>query len=287
MLTTSDQPPIVQNRSVHGGARLVYASDITGDTYLAKQWVRPPLHLSKAYMEHGWAISQLMSPTAGLLDGDIIEIDTKVEAGAKAGLISPAACRAHTMTNGYATIDQNYSVGENAILDLWPAPVILQKDASLKQFTKVDLTTSSTLLLCEIISPGRVTFGEAFTFKSWKSKLRIRRDDCLLAFENFTVNPAQGGALDWRQKSPTATYASLYFVSPDYDDLLVEKIHRIEEDGVYIGASALRENGLGIKILANDGIALRKAISTVRSLLIETIPAKYPTALQRGQTFFN
>lgn len=265
----------------------MYASDSLGATQLKEQWVRPPLHMSKAYMEHGWAISQLMSPTAGLLQGDLIEIDATVEAGAKAALISPAACRVHTMENGCARIQQSYRLEEDAFLDLWPAPLILQKDASLKQETLVDISSSSTLLLCEIVSPGRVTFGELFSFSQWQSRLKIRRDGCLIAFENFSVDPSQGGAADWRQKSPTAIYASLYFVSPNPSTQLIEPIHSLDVEDAYIGASALREGGIGIKVLASDGVALRKAISAVRSLLLSNVKITYPKALQRAQTFFN
>ena len=276
-----------QPRSVLGGARLRYVAEASRKTQLAEQWVRPPLHMSKTYQEKGWAISQLMSPTAGLLQGDVIEIDASVEAGGHAALISPAACRVHTMDAGHATVSQHYTVGENAVLDLWPAPLILQKDASLKQETTVELTTSSQVILCEIVSPGRVRFGETFTFTRWQSKLKIRREGKLLAYENFTVDPAKGGAEDWQQFSKNGTYASIYLLTAKPAVELIERLHALNIDDVYLGASALREGGIGIKILAGDGVGLRKSIGAVRSMLIEHMDTPYPWALQRAQTFFN
>ena len=120
-----------QRPAVSGGARLCYTTRVGIGTRLTEQWVRPPLHLTKAYHEKDWAISILMSPTAGLLDGDLLEVQATVAAGAKAALISPAACRVHTMEVGHATVHQHYMVEAGAVLDVWPAPLILQKDAIL------------------------------------------------------------------------------------------------------------------------------------------------------------
>ena len=123
--------------AVNGGVRLRYTADSQG-TALKEQWVRPPLHLAKTYQDKSWAINLLTSPTAGLLEGDHLEIDCTIEAGAKAALISPAACRVHTMTKGEATIHQLYRVGEAAALDVWPAPLVLQSASRLKQHTTVE-----------------------------------------------------------------------------------------------------------------------------------------------------
>ena len=287
MLLEVDPSPAIRRRSVIGGARLRYRADDHGHTQLQEQWVRPPLHMSKSYLEHGWAISQLMSPTAGLLEGDLIEIKASVDDKARAGLISPAACRVHTMDSGHATVRQNYTVGNGAIFDLWPAPMILQEKSSLVQETQVDLAADSTVILCEIVSPGRVTFGEAFKFSQWRSRLRIRKEGRLIAYENFSVDPSKGEVQDWRNFAPSATYASIYFISPKIDPELFEAIHNIDIEGTYIGASSLRDAGLGIKILADDGVGLRKAIATVRSMLIKNVDSVYPKALQRAQTFFN
>ena len=91
-------------------------------------------------------VSLLTSPTAGLLEGDKLEVDVSVDPGAKVALISPAACRVHTMNQGSAIIEQSYKVGSGALLDVWPAPLILQKDARLEQTTRVEVAGDSVLL---------------------------------------------------------------------------------------------------------------------------------------------
>ena len=273
--------------AVLGGARLGYTHRADVGTRLTQQWVRPPLYLAKAYHEKDWAISILTSPTAGLLDGDRLEVVATVAAGAKAALISPAACRVHTMNSGYAQVDQHYTVEAGGVLDVWPAPMILQKAAALRQITRLDVAADATVLLCEVVSPGRAAFGEWFEFSEWRSSLRIYREKKLLSYENFTCVPERGDLSDWRELYPSGNYAGLYYLTPEPLDGLVQALHDLEIADAVIGASPLREGGLGVKLLAKDGISLRKAIFSVRSLLIAHSKLVFPHALQRAQTFFH
>ncbi len=273
--------------AVRGGARLRYEFVPEHGTRLMGQWVRPPLHMTKAYHDKDWAVSILSSPTAGLLDGDFLELDVEVCDGARAGLISPAACRIHTMNTGDATVEQTFVVGDDAVLDVWPAPLILQKEASLQQTTRLEVAESSTVLMCEVITPGRAAYGESFEFTRWASSLRILRAGKLVAYENFELCPEKGDAADWRTLYPNGSYAGIYYLTPQPLEDLVQQLHQLELEGATIGASPLRAGGLGIKVLAQDGISLRKAIFSVRNLLVPHSKVIFPVALQRAQTFFN
>lgn len=286
-MTGISKAPLIARSAVQGGVRLSYDKIADSGTRLIKQWVRPPLHLAKAYHEEDWAVSLLTSPTAGLLDGDRLEVTAEVGVGAKAALISPAACRVHTMGGGSAEVEQYYRVASGGILDVWPAPLILQKDAVLRQSTQIDVAEDATVLFCEVIAPGRAAYGECFEFAEWRSRLSIRAQGRLLAYENFSCLPGQGDLADWRKVYKEGIYAGLYYLSPRPLDTMIQTLHDLDEKGVHLGASSLREGGLGIKILAKDGITLRKSIHSVRKLLIAHTEEKFPNALLRSQTFFH
>jgi urease accessory protein len=178
-------------------------------------------------------------------------------------------------------------VGSNALLDVWPAPLILQKEARLEQSTRVEVASDSILLFCEVVSPGRAAYGENFAFTEWKSRLKIFRDEKLLAFENFSCRPEQGDLMDWRERFPQGSYASFYFLAPFPMEDLVESLHEINSEEASIGASLLRDGGMGIKILAADGLHLRKTVFLVRKMLYELVGNDLPHALRRAQTFFH
>lgn len=271
--------------SVHGGVRLRYEWDNSATT-LKEQWVRPPLHLAKTYRDQGWAINLLTSPTAGLLEGDQMKIDCTADAGAKAALIHPAACRVHTMSDGEAAIRQHYRAGKEAVLDIWPAPLVLQSASKLTQVTTVEVEASSTVLLTEIVAPGRASYGESFRFHSWRSKLRIYRSGTIIAYENFQVVPQGGDAADWRARFPDGPYVGIYFLTPQPVAELTEPLNKLSTGDAAIGASPLRAGGLGIKLLARDGLALRKSMLHIRELLIKASCVAFPQTLHRAQTFF-
>lgn len=272
--------------AVCGGARLRFATRDGVGTRLLEQRVRPPLHLTKAYHENDWAISLLTSPTAGLLEGDALNIDTELGPGSRAALISPAACRVHTMSDGVARIQQKYSLAAGSALDVWPASLVLQKDAALHQETEIDCAADATLFFTEILAPGRAAYGESFQFREWRSCLRLRRAGQLVAFENFRCSPEAGEPADWRQHYPQGLYASIYYLSPQSYGTSVEALHQLDIAEATIGASPLREGGIAIKILAASGIQLRRSILAVRELLIPQTGLGFPPALQRAQTFF-
>lgn len=274
-----------QRPAVQGGVRLRYEST-DNSTSLIEQWVRPPLHIAKTYHENSWAINLLTSPTAGLLQDDQLKVECTVGKGAKAALISPAACRVHTMAEGKAIIQQHYRVSDDAVLEVWPAPLVLQSASKLKQITKVEVEASGTLLLTEIISPGRTTYGESFEFDFWHSQLRIYRLGALLTYENFQVHPRNNDVPDWRNWFPTGPYVSIYFLTPQSISNIIEPLNNLSSGEVAVGASPLREGGLGIKVLAQDGLALRKSVLQIRELLIDLSGISFPSALKRAQTFF-
>ena len=273
--------------AVLGGAKLSYTSIDGLGTRLNNQWVRPPLHLAKAYHERNWAVSILTSPTAGLLADDRLEISATIMPNAQAAIISPAACRVHTMARGHAEINQRYKVESGSVLDIWPAPLVLQKDAALRQTTLIEAAPDATVFFCELISPGRAAFGERFCFREWRSNTKVVRDGELIVLENFFCDPSCGDLGDWRTLYPDGNYASFYYLSALPLNDIVKQLHQLELTRAILGASPLRVGGIGVKIIAADGIELRKTVALVRNLLITHSKLAVPQALRRSQTFFS
>ncbi len=285
MLTFENKNDLSRS-AVKGGAHLVYGLNSLGASSLIKQWVSPPLHISKAHQEEGFAISQLLSPTAGLLEGDILEMEVTVQENTNAAVISPAACRIHSMNSGYAHIQQTYSVEKDGYLDVWTAPLILQATSRLKQKTVLNVATGGCLLFCEIITPGRSAFGEQFAFEQWQSNTRIFYDGNLINYENFTCEPKKGDVRDWQEAYPDGNYASIYLICDRDFEAIIADMHQIETPEAIIGLSDLNGPGLGIKVLAKDGVSLRKTIILVREKLFEALHFNIPPSLNRSQSFF-
>src|SRR4051812_39097966 len=149
---------------LEGHLRLVCGLDSRGRSHLRRQSFRAPMHISKPHEEHGTLIVNVVSPTAGLLDGDLVECDIAVEPGARLLLTSPSASRAHCMRSGKARLLQKFHVGHDASLDVWPEIFIPQGGTRYHQQTTVNVDPGGELLFSEMLAPGRVASGEAFAY---------------------------------------------------------------------------------------------------------------------------
>ena len=66
---------------------------------------------------------------------------------------------------------------------------------------------------------------------------------------------------------------------------MIDDLNGLSDRACYVRASPLRKGGIGVKLIAEDGCALRRGITQLRSLIL---PAQdqLPHALKRAQTFF-
>ena len=83
-----------------GHLHLTVSADPAGRTYLRAQSFRAPLHLSKAHTDEGALVVNIVNPTAGLFDGDEVEMCVKVEAGSRLVLTTPSAGRVYRSGTG-------------------------------------------------------------------------------------------------------------------------------------------------------------------------------------------
>ena len=61
-------------------------------------------------------------------------------------------------------------------------------------------------------------------------------------------------------------------------EALVEALNELSDRACYVGASPLRKGGIGVKLIAEDGCALRRKITQLRTLILPA-PDALPNAL--------
>ena len=80
---------------MRGHLHLLCGLDDRGESSLRRQSFRAPMHISKSFTEAGTLVVNVVNPTAGILEGDFIEVEVAVETGARLLLTSPSASRSH------------------------------------------------------------------------------------------------------------------------------------------------------------------------------------------------
>ena len=254
-----------------GHLRITCSSDEQGKSYLSEKSFAVPIHISKPYWDGHALLVNLVSPTAGLLEGDKVECDVGIESGASLVLTAPAATRVHTMQGSdSARLVQKFTIQGGGFLEYNPEPLILQRDSAFSQHTRIDLEDGAELLFLENLLPGRITHGEAFEFATFRNRLEIFRDGRPLIIENYHLSD-DVTLRDWKAAFPEAGYASFYSFSPTWKENKppIQEIEALQTEDALIGMTQVDAEGWAVRILTATPIHLRQSIQTVRKLLLE------------------
>ena len=271
-------------RGLSGHLELVADADARGQTRLRHQSFCAPVHLSKPFHDADALVVNIVNPTAGLLDGDRLRIDVRVERGARLVLTTPSANRVHTMHGGHAEVTHRFLVEAGGSLEWWPELLIPQRGARYRQRTELDVAEGGELLFFEQLAPGRTAAGEVFAYDElrWATDLRVAGR--LLARERYGLLPG-GGSLDaLRQRFPQAYYASAFVVTPGtgVPSACWETLRAAQGADAWVGASALAEGIFAWKLVAANSLALRWTAGAMRETVYGVLGRRCPAWRRAG-----
>lgn len=270
-------PPNVQGRSLRGHLRAVAGVDARGETYLREQSFRAPLHLSKPHHEAGALVINVVSPTAGLFDGDEVDLSLVVEPGARAVLTTPCASRIHQARSGHAAVmRQEIVVRSGAFAEYFPELLIPQRGARYRQETTLRVEPGGTLLFFEWLAPGRVASGETFAYTELQWHTDLWLGATLAARERYLLRPDGPSLAGLRLAFPAGHYLGCFIIG----DLTFpqEEIERLDGPDVTMGAGPLAAPGAWtIKALCRDNLAARRTLGALRTAIYQALPRAMPS----------
>jgi urease accessory protein len=131
----------------------------SGQTILANLERRAPYTVQRAlYCDEGMpglAFVFLITTTGCVLQGDRLALDITLGPRAQAHLTSQSATKIHAMDANYAAQSQTITLADESYLEFLPDPVIPHRHSRFISDTQISVAPSATLLLSEIIQPGR------------------------------------------------------------------------------------------------------------------------------------
>ncbi len=250
-----------------------------GVTYLSAQSFRAPLHLSKPHQDAGALVANMVNPTAGLFDGDQIEIEATAQTGANLVLTTPSASRVYRSRNGGpARVRQRFQVEAGGFLEYYPEPFIPQAGARFHQHTELRAAVGGTLLCFDWLSPGRTASGEAFQYSELLWDLDAWSGECLVARERYRLRPADDSLETLRGFGPETHYVSVVGLGAfgSLDDL-----DSLSTADTYLGHGPLVSGGCLIKALCRDSLSARRLLPRLRARLHAALGRPGPPRLGR------
>ncbi|MER7245554.1 urease accessory protein UreD [Kribbella sp. NPDC000426] len=241
-----------------------------GTTRVVGQYQRSPLYVYRPiYLDPvrpDMAFVFMQQQGDGLVQGDRYRTDIDCGPGTAVHLTTQAATKVFRARDNFATQLVNLRVGEGAVLEYLPDPVIPFAGSRLYQRTCLTVADDATVILGEVLLPGRTARSEAFDYDLYWADTEARDPHGTLLFsDRLRLRP---GELD-DPRSPAVlgrhdVLASLYVISPRMSSAaLVTELREALADvpDVLSGATELPAGrGAAVRILGGTSRAVRAAM---------------------------
>ncbi|MGQ0694140.1 MAG: urease accessory protein UreD [Nitrospiraceae bacterium] len=225
----------------------------------------PPIYLD----ETGAAYTLLLNPSGGLVGGDHLSIDLRLDAGAHVLISAPSANRVYRSRGEVSVQEVEIALGAGAVLEWLPEHTIPFGGSRYRQTVHVTLAPGATILLWDAVASGRIARAERWAFTSLENEIRITTASGNSILERYVLDPATdlgriGLAEEWDY------VASLYVVndtvsSETWSRLETKLGHILDEhpEQLLAGVSTPAVPGVGVKLLTRTAPDLTRVLDAM------------------------
>ena len=263
-----------------GHLHLTVSPDEAGRTFISRQSFRAPLHLSKPHTEEGALVVNVVNPTAGLFDGDEVDIQITVEAGARLVLTTPSAGRVYrARSDRPAKVCQEIRVAAGGFVEFFPELFIPQAGSRYHQETRLHVEEGGQMLYCEWLAPGRVARGEIFEYEELLWDTDVWHGTTLAARERYRLTPKDDSLVALKQVFPASHYLGFFVTGwPEWPAAALDEL--ADRDHGYSGHGPLTGGGGVVKALCANNLSARRTFGRVREIFYRALQRPVP-ALRR------
>lgn len=230
--------------------------DCCGERTVARQIrQQAPLRVIRPFYPEGErpAHLYLLNATAGILEGDRLEISLRLEKGTHAVVTTPSATRVHPTPSGEARQRTSLSVGPGATLEYLAEPVLPYAGSAFHQTTEIFLEEEAILFYADLLGPGRLARGESFAYRFYENQLRIVDPEGVVAQERFRLAPSERPLAEIGVMEGFSHLGALYLFCPEpAREALLAAFRSVDRVDLFWGATLLSRRGLAVRALAHD-----------------------------------
>lgn len=232
-----------------------------GRTVLARRAHRGPLVVQRPFYPEGDVChAYLIHPPGGVVGGDRLAVQVRMEETAHALLTTPAAGKFYRSAGATAVQTQHLSVASGALLEWLPQETILYAGSRVEMTTRVELAPGGRFIGWEIVCLGRPAAGEAFHAGAVRQRFEVWRDGAPLFIDRARIDgasPVLQAPWGLGGRPVTATLAA---IPAGKDELAaVRKSVACGEDGLF--SATLRDEALVCRYLGHRAEAARGCLA--------------------------
>jgi urease accessory protein len=227
------------------------------------------LVVQKAFYPEGEVChSYLIHPPGGVVGGDEINLEIKVESCAHALITTPAANKFYRSSGKIAHLKQTLRVGENALMEWLPQESIVYEGSQVNMSTLVNLTATSRFIGWEVTCLGRPASGDHYKNGSCFQRLEISVDGKPRLLDRIVLDNNNGFRNGPWGMGNNEVMAALVVYPANKENLQAVRnyISNINSEMLSLGVSLLG-NLLICRGLANEAATIRAALEEIWAVL--------------------
>ncbi|MCC5956181.1 MAG: urease accessory protein UreD [Natronohydrobacter sp.] len=265
-------------RSVRGS--LGFAS-VAGRTHLMRQHMPHPFHITRPFRHgcdpQGMVTLYLQSSSGGIYGDDDLDLSVRLEPGAAVHLTTQASTVVHDARGRVGACQTvTLDVGADGVLEYLPDPAIMMAGSRLKSRIHARLADGAKIMLADA-QLCHDPQGSGRPFDTLEGEVSITGSGRAPFLDRFELQGA-----DWLTRTGGYRCAGMMLVAGDMraGPAMLEAADALP--GVYAGLSSLSDRDIAlVRFLAEDGVALSRALKTIWAAARHALTGQTPAARRK------
>lgn len=235
-------------------------------TMMVQKYHTAPLKIAKVFQfEPNQLAVYIMDSSPGIMAGDQYQLNWRLDEGAHVYITNQSYTKLHPSKNNPSTQTMNIWVDKHAVLEYFPEPVMPYKDSDFTSVNEVRLEQDGTIIMAEVLCPGRTFHGEVFAYHSYINRLKVFYSDELIYYSSQKIKPSEQSLRvlgSWGNQ----TYLGNLMVFSDLlrPDHIVEMRSILEaHPKVYSGVTLTYKHGLLVSMLGSKVAEVQALIKRI------------------------
>lgn len=170
----------------------IRAENENGKTVISDCEFTSPIKIAKPFYRENFTEIIMMTASAGMLDGDIYDIEIKVCSGAKLKFTGQSFTKIFKSGEKGGVFQKvKIHVENGGTLFYLPKPIIPFAESCFENRAEIFLENSSHFVMGDIISCGRKAMNEEFLFNEYRSRTAVHIDGKLDFLDNIRLAPKE------------------------------------------------------------------------------------------------
>ncbi|HEY4177372.1 MAG TPA: urease accessory protein UreD [Kofleriaceae bacterium] len=213
-----------------------------------------------------WIVTSSLG--GGLVDGDAVALDVEIDTGATAVVTTQASTKAY---KGRAHQELRVRAGEGANAIVVPDHLVPFANARVVQATRLDLASSASLVLCDILTAGRIAHGEVWACERVDLTLSIMRGGVPRLVDRVVLDRAHGSIPE--RMHGVGAIATCVVLGPRVAEqarTVLARVAQMPLRGEIVMAASPLDEGVLVRIA---GPNIERVITATRAQLVDACAA--------------